>query len=148
MPRIRYRKTGNPLYENPPDFGLQDDNEELDESNDEGLFTTQPKGWWSSKNVLGSITNDQIRQILKNYREAIALLEQELYSRPAVDGRPSEQYSNLLGRQSEKMYYRTRKERKPSNKCDKYLRGLKLTRSQKSEILKTWTSLLEQYKIK
>lgn len=148
MPRIRYRKTGNPLYENPPDFGLQDDNEELNESNDEGLFTTQPKGWWSRDNVISSIPDEKIRQILKNYKEAIVLLEQELLSRSIVAGRPNEQYSNLLGRQSEKAYYRLRKERKPSNGCNKYLRGLKLTRSQKSEILKTWTSLLQNYKEK
>jgi len=182
-PRLRYKKTGNPLYERPPDLRVFiDDTEEAriydednkneepteeptNESTNEGrynspeetyynddnaksvYFTTQPKGWWSTQEIIRALSETKIRQTIENYRQAISLLENELISRRVSPSDNFRQYSRLAIQETR---HYTRQNSKLSGTSRRHLLGIlkkrSLSREQRQEILDSWLELIAEYK--
>ena len=166
-PRLRYKKTGNPLYENPPTLSkfssdrdaenkefTDEDRYDLPEetySNDDDTkplyFTIQPKGWWSTQEIVRTLSESKIRQAIENYRQTISLLENELISRRVSPSNNLRQYSRLVIQETR---HYTRSNSKLSRTGRRQLLGILKKRSlsgeQRQEILDKWLELIEQYK--
>ena len=158
-PRLRYKKTGNPLYEQPPDISgisqTDDEGETFSEDgsnsgSSESLYFNPPtpaKGWWSTQEIVRSLSELKIRQTIENYRQAISILENELISRhvQATDNRRI--YSKMVIQETRSYIRRSNRPSGTSRRCLLgILKKRSLSEEQRQEILDKWLELVEQYK--
>jgi len=143
MPRLRYLKKGNPLYEQPPSLSSNyDDNENEQDTED---FYKQRKGWWSTENIVASLSEEKIRILIERHRQNISLLENELVSRHISP----KQHGYIIERLDQHETRRTNVRRsKGSTDRGRILQVLarqRMVQSVKDDIKKKWIEILDMY---
>ena len=143
MPRLRYLKKGNPLYEQPPSLSSNYDDDENEQDTED--FYRQRKGWWSTENIVASLSEEKIRILIERHRQNISLLENELVSRHISP----KQHGYIIERLDQHETRRTNVRRsKGSTDRGRILQVLArqhLLESVKREIKTKWMEILKTY---
>jgi hypothetical protein len=76
MPRIRKLKNYDPFGR----ISYEDGETELETQNSNSIYH-QPKGWWSSANIIASLPDAKLKERIEFHRQQISLLQNELLTR-------------------------------------------------------------------
>ena len=143
MPRLRYLKKGNLLYEQPPTFSSNyDDDEDEQDTQD---YYKQRKGWWSTENIVASLSEEKIRILIERHRQNISLLENELISRRISPRQHGYIIERLDQHETRRINVRRSKSGTDRGRILQVLARQRMVQSVKDDIKKKWLEILDTY---